>query len=237
MEHRRLLLLSNSRNAEGEYLVHALPAIRAFLGPAVRSLAFVPWAGVTVSPDEYTARVRRAFGTAYEIHPVPDSPDAEAVLLEAGAIVVGGGNTFHLLRRLYDAGLVNAIRSRVQRGVPYVGWSAGSVITGPTIATTNDMPISEPPAFRALALQPLHINAHFTEFHPPGHQGETRAQRIEEFLALHQDERVIGLREGAILRIEGETARLVGDAGARLFRAGAEPAELSADAGVALSPG
>ena len=66
------------------------------------------------------------------------------------AIVVGGGNTFHLLAKLYAAGLVELIAERVRAGVPYIGWSAGSVIACPRSRTTNDMPIVEPPSLMRL---------------------------------------------------------------------------------------
>jgi dipeptidase E len=223
---RRLLLLSNSRDASGNFLHHPRNAIREFLGSTVESVLFVPFASVTVGLDAYAARARAPFlEMGYGLESIHEARDPIAAVEHAAAIVVGGGNTFHLLRRLYDLDLLGAIRARVAAGVPYLGWSAGSVITGPTIGTTNDMPIIEPPSLRALGLVPFQINAHYTDFHPPGHQGETRAERLAEFLAVNPGVVVVGLREGAMLRAEGDDVWLHGQAGARVFTGGNEPKE------------
>jgi dipeptidase E len=125
--------------------------------------------------------------------------------------------------------VIEPIRERVAAGLPYIGWSAGSVVAGPTIATTNDMPIVEPPSLAALALVPFHINAHYTDFHPPDHQGETRAERLTEFLAANPAERVVALREGAMIRVEGSNATRLGDTGALLFEREREAAEWSGE--------
>jgi len=218
---RRLLLLSNSRDAAGNYLQHPRAVLRDFLGPRVTAALFVPFAGVTVSFEEYAARARIPFAEmGYELRSVHAERDPAAAVREAEAIVVGGGNTFHLLARLYDAGLLDPIRERVGAGVPYVGWSAGSVVACPTIRTTNDMPIVEPPSLAALGLVPFQINAHFTDFHPPGFQGETRRERLAEFVAANPGVPVIGLPEGTLLRVEGDDGTLLGDLRAPVFRHG-----------------
>ena len=143
---------------------------------------FVPYArvpGLAVNYDEYAARVRSAFAQmGYAVVALHETADPIAALRGADAIVVGGGNTFHLLNELYAAALLEVIAERARAGTPYIGWSAGSVIACPTIATTNDMPIVAPPSLGASGLVPFHINAHYTDAHPPGHQGETRAERI-----------------------------------------------------------
>jgi dipeptidase E len=165
----------------------------------------------------------------YRLASIHDAPDPVRAVREAEAILVGGGNTFHLLRRLYDAGgVLAAIRARVLGdGVPYVGWSAGSVVACPTIQTTNDMPIVAPPSLDALGLVPFQINAHYTDFHPPGFQGETRAERLAEFLAVNPGARVVGLREGTLLRVEGDRVALWGAGGpAALFERGRPVGEL-----------
>lgn len=228
MSNKRLLLLSNSKNYGQDYLAHAESAIKDFLGARINSVLFVPFAGVRTSFDDYTASVGGRFEKmGYRLDSVHNSPDPRDALRSAEAMAVGGGNTFHLLRGLYDAALIEVIRQRVAAGLPYIGWSAGSNVACPTIMTTNDMPIIEPPSFAAMNLVPFQINPHYTDYHPPNHQGETRADRIAEFVEVNPNTYVVGLREGSILRIEGATLRLLGDKEARVFVKGREPQEFS----------
>ncbi len=231
--HRRLLLLSNSRNAGQGYLDHALGVLRDFLGSGRSRVLFVPYAGVSISYDDYAAKVRERFEAAgLGLDSVHDADDPGRAVDEAEAIAVGGGNTFHLLKTMAERGLLPRIRARVNAGVPYVGWSAGSNVACPTVCTTNDMPIVEPPSFEALGLVPFQINPHYTDAHPPGHQGETRAQRIAEFCTANPVVPVVGLPEGTWLRVEGDRLTLAGGAPARLFRGGAEPSEIAPGEGL-----
>ena len=222
----RLLLLSNSRNSGGGYLDHAEGAIRAFLGPGVGRVLFLPYAAVRVSYDAFAASVGiklREWG--YGLDCAHLASDPAAAVARAEAVVVGGGNTFHLLKQLYDHGLLEAIRARVAQGIPYVGWSAGANVAGLSIRTTNDMPIVQPPSFEALGLVPFQINPHYTDAVIPDHAGETRAERLLEFVAANPGVPVVGLREGSILRVEGGTLELLGEKSARVFESGREPAE------------
>jgi dipeptidase E len=222
----RLLLLSNSRNPGQGYLEHVREEIRDFLGE-VDQLVFVPYAGVQ-NPGQYVAGVRQAFqllGT--RIQSVTEVSDPVAAIYAARAIAVGGGNTFQLLRRMYQTGLLAAVRERVRAGVPYIGWSAGSNLACPTICTTNDMPVVQPPSFAALGLVPFQINPHYTERVLADHGGESRDERIAEFLVLNPGDRVVGLREGSWLRVEGPEIVLGGSHPMRLFRAGASPEDVA----------
>jgi len=219
----RLLLLSNSTNYQSGYLDHALGHIRDFLGDGVKQVLFVPYAGVTVPWDAFTKKVRGRFAEIdFELESVHTAPDPVAAVRQAEAIAVGGGNTFHLLHQMIEHKLVTAIRKRVLAGVPYMGWSAGSNVAGPTIKTTNDMPIVRPRTFDALALVPFQINPHYTDGVIPQHQGETRADRLAEFIEANPDVDVVGLREGSILRVEDGHMALLGDKEMLLFRKGRE---------------
>jgi len=226
---RRLLLLSSSRDANGVFLLHSSSAIRSILGDAIRRVLFIPYAGVSISHADYAGRAAVPFAAlGYELQSITDASDPIQAVAQAEAIVVGGGNTFQLLATLYERELIDAIRARVHAGVPYIGWSAGAVISAPTMGTTNDMPIIEPRSLRALNLIPFQINAHYTDFHPPGHQGETRAERLEEFVAVNRTVRVLGLREGCSLRITDDAIALNGLGSAPVFFYGAPRVEYSA---------
>ena len=226
---KRLLLISNGSELIGDHPSEFFHnALRDFFGTPVRRVLFVPFAAVTRTEDEYRDKVREHFGPlGYEVESLHDAADARAAVEGADAIAVGGGNTFKLLRGLYDAGVVGLVRERVEAGVPYVGWSAGSNVACPTIRTTNDMPIVEPPSFRAFGLVPFQINPHYTDYHPPGHMGETRDERLGEFVHANPGVRVIGLREGTMLRVEGDRINLLGGKPARHFVKGEQPRDVS----------
>jgi len=213
----RLLLISSSTVHGFGYLDHPEPEMRAFLG-AGRRVAFVPFA--LHDHDAYTAKVRERL----------EKMDLDVVSIDefdrADAIFVGGGNTFRLLKTLYERDLLTPIRDRVRAGLPYLGSSAGTVITAPTMRTTNDMPIVQPPSFDALGLVTYQINPHYLDPDPQStHKGETREERIREFLEENETP-VVGLREGSILRVEDGITTLLGEKTARVFRRGSEPVEM-----------
>lgn len=222
----KLLLLSNSTTQGYTYLEHAFDAIKNYFGTSVKKIAFVPYAGVTINWDDYTAKVAGVFSQlGYEIISV-HSGDPESIIESADAIAVGGGNTFNLLKTVYDNGIFDIINSKVLAGMPYIGWSAGSNLACPTIRTTNDMPIVEPPSFNAFELVPFQINPHYLDAHPEGHHGETREQRILEFLELNRDIYVVGLREGSMIQIIDDKIELLGEKPARIFKFGNETFEV-----------
>ena len=223
-----LLLLSNSTAPGMGFLEHAGEAIDAVLGGR-RSVLFVPFA--SGDPDRYAGVVRAALGRAgIGVTSLHEAGDAARALREAQAVFVGGGNSFRLLRALTRLGALDALRRAVQEGVPYLGASAGSNLACPSIRTTNDMPIVEAASLSALGLIPFQLNPHYVDPDPRSrHQGETRQQRIEEFLE-ENDVPVLGLREGCWLRVSGQRAELAGCSTGRLFRRHAEPAEVPASA-------
>jgi len=217
---KRLLLISNSTNAGEAYLEYPREQIAKFL-EGVKNVMFVPYAAVTFSYDEYQAKVQARFEEfGVTVHSVHRYRNPAAVMAEAEAIVVGGGNTFHLVQQMQRNGLMEPIRRKVLDGTPYVGWSAGSNVACPTLCTTNDMPIVEPDSFNCLGLVPFQINPHYLDSHPDGHAGETRQQRIEEYIAANREMYVAGLREGCMLKVEGSQMELIGGRPLRIFRYG-----------------
>lgn len=219
-----LLLFSSSRAHNSDYLAPNLALIKQQLAQ-VSSVLFIPYAGVTVSYDEYYDKVSQALRSVpVKVESIHNYKDAQEAIANAQAIMVGGGNTFHLLYQLYQKDIVSLIAKRVTEGVPYIGWSAGSNIAGATINTTNDMPIIEPPSFNALTLLPFQLNPHYTDYKPEGFHGETRDMRLAEFMVLQPNTPIIGLPEGTALKRSGNTLTLLGDAGGYLFVGGTKTA-------------
>ena len=197
---------------------------KSLLGNAVDRVLFIPYA--LKDYDSYLAKMIELGITAgYELQSIHKFRDFHKAVQDAPAIFIGGGNTFRLLTELYAQDLLASIQEKIQRGAPYLGISAGANVACPTIKTTNDMPIVEPPSFNALSVVPFQINPHYEDRDPnSSHQGETRERRIEEFLEMN-DETVIGMREGSILRVDGSSVHLCGTAGVRVFQKSAEPRE------------
>lgn len=223
----RLLLISNSTNAGEAYLDYPKHKIQDFLGQERINCLFIPYAGVTISFDDYEARVKERFAEiGHNVSSIHHATDPVAAVQAADAIVVGGGNTFQLIKLIQDFGLIEPVREKVLGGTPFVGWSAGSNVCCPTIRTTNDMPILEPESFSAFNLVPFQINPHYTDLNPPGHAGETREDRIMEYLAANPGDTVLGLREGCMFRVEDQKMSLIGKLPVRLFRFNEAPMEL-----------
>lgn len=214
----RLLLLSNSTLPGQPFLGWPKEHITNFFNGLNGQILFVPYAGVSIDYDRYSDLVIRAFkNMGLDMVSIHTQADKVKAVEEAAAIAVGGGNTFHLMKEMYDEGVVEAIRKAVRGGAPYVGWSAGSNVACPSIKTTNDMPIVEPPTFEALDLVDFQINPHYTEKTIEGHGGESRDQRIIEFLMANKEMTVVGLPEGSLLKVEGDVVTLEGNV-AKLFR-------------------
>jgi dipeptidase E len=210
------------------YLEYTKPYIKDYLGNNIKRVAFVPFAGVTISWDEYENRVKTAFGAiGYEVFSLHHEKYPMEALNHADAIAVGGGNTFKLVHDLHTTGLMKVIKEKVETGMPFIGWSAGSNVACPRLCTTNDMPIIYPSSFDGMNLISFQINPHYLHGNPPGHGGETREERIKEFIELNPDVYVVGLREGTMLRLEGNKLTLQGNKEARIFKKGIEFYELN----------
>ena len=190
---------------------------------------FIPYAAVTFSFDQYELKVEERFAEiGHHITSIHHFSNPAEAVQNAEAIIVGGGNTWQLVRMMHDNRLMEAIRQKVNQGTPYIGWSAGSNVACPTLQTTNDMPIVDPRGFDCMGLVPFQINPHYLDANPAGHGGETREQRIEEFLEVNPGIMVVGLREGTMLKCENNSLKMIGSRSARIFKKGTPPEELSA---------
>ncbi|MCC5952017.1 MAG: dipeptidase PepE [Acidimicrobiia bacterium] len=208
-----LLLLSNSTNYGQTMYSHAAAAFAEVV--AGDQVTFVPYA--LADWDHYADRVIAALGLIdIDVISAHRAVAPERAILEADVVLIGGGNTFRLLDSLYGLDVLDGLRQRVRDGATrYIGASAGTNITCPTIRTTNDMPISRPPSFAALGLLPFQVNLHFVDPDPAStYMGENRVERIEEFLE-ENDCPVLALYEGSWLRVSGDRANVTGPA--RIF--------------------
>ena len=223
-----LLLISNSTNAGEAYLQYPIKNIASFL-KGVKEVVFIPYAAVTFSYAAYEAKVQARFDEiGIKVRSVHRAKDPRKMIREAEAICVGGGNTFALTKKMQEQGLMQAIRRKVAAGTPYVGWSAGSNVSCPTICTTNDMPIVEPASFKAIGAVKFQINPHYLDANPEGHAGETREQRILEYIEANPRRWVVGLREGCMLHLHDGKLELIGSRPMRIFKKGIEPYEVMA---------
>jgi dipeptidase E len=187
-------------------------------GDRIKTALFLPFASVMASYDEFAAKVREGLSAiGYGLHSIHEAADSKRAIAEAEALVVGGGNTFQLLNTLYETDLLGILRERVGHGIPYIGWSAGANLACPTIKTTNDMPIVEPPSFKALNLVSFQINPHFIDFPLPDETAETRVDRINEFLAVNPGVYVAGMRDGTMLRVDAASIKVEGSGRVCIF--------------------
>lgn len=224
----RLLLISNSTNPGEAYLDYPKKNIKNFLGEKPINCLFIPYAAVTFSFDEYEEKVNNRFAEiGHEVKSIHTYSNSIEAIKNAEAIVVGGGNTWQLVKMLQDNKLMDVIKEKVKAGTPYVGWSAGSNIACPSLRTTNDMPIVEPESFTTLGLIPFQINPHYLDDNNDTHGGETREVRITEFVHANKKMYVAGLREGTMLQLENGKLKLIGSRNARIFHYGKDCLELS----------
>lgn len=213
------LLLSNSTMPGTPFFTWPKPHVLDFLEREKKRALFIPFAAVTFSFDEYEQKLGEAVrDIGIEVQSIHREQHMITAIREAELFMVGGGNTFALLARMYKYGLLNEVRARVLSGVPYIGWSAGANLACPTIMTTNDMPVIQPPSFEALNLVPFQINPHYHELKFEGQGGETRKERLEEFVALNSNRKVIGLPEGMAIERLGDQYELKGAGVAKLYQ-------------------
>ncbi len=212
-----------------EYFAYPQPYIKEFLGTAPKKIVFIPFAGVSLSWDDYEEKVKTKLAeSGHSVTSIHRFNNYEKAILEAEVIMVGGGNTWHLTRLLHEHKLIVPVRKRVMEDeVPYIGWSAGSNVACPTLKTTNDMPIVDPLGFDTFNLVPFQINAHYTDLTVQGHGGETREMRIDEFVIANPETYVLGLREGSMIWVENETYTLKGldKPSCKVFKNGQKTAE------------
>ena len=217
MASKKILAFSSSRIGSSGFLEKAAPVINQFIGSKATNIAFFPFADADKEYEEYGLAVKKGLKNSTLKINVVLPLNAVLVIEKADAILVGGGNTFKLLHDIYELDLLKMIRDKINDGTPFIGWSAGSNILSPTISTTNDMPIIEPKSFKALGLFPFQINPHYFNKKVKGFNGETRDQRLEEFLKINSQISIVALPEGSYLKLGNNLLQYFGEGEGILF--------------------
>lgn len=225
---KNIIIASTSTLHNGDYLSYLLPEIEVLFKDC-SEIIFIPYARPSgISHDDYTQKVARVFSEiSIAVRGIHEFENPVEALVKAQGIFTGGGNTFLLVRQLYENSIVDTLKQVVLNGTPYLGTSAGSNICGVSMQTTNDMPIIYPPSFTTLGWVPFNINPHYLDpIEGSTHMGETRETRIQEFHNLNS-EPVIGLREGSWLAVNGNSIILKGPLTARIFKQNEFPYEVA----------
>ncbi len=224
---KNCIIASTSTIHGSGYLEYLLPELTK-LFKKVDTIVFIPYARPSgITHAEYTSIAKKAFAKInINVIGIHEFDDPKKVLENAKGIFVGGGNTFVLVKELYKQHIFDILKEQIEKGTPYLGTSAGSNICGPSMQTTNDMPIVMPSSFKTMAIIPFNINAHYLDPDPDSkHKGETRETRIKEFHHFNSIP-VLGLREGSWLEVKDGTIILKGNLSARYFKRGEKPKEL-----------
>ncbi|WP_026704012.1 dipeptidase PepE [Flavobacterium soli] len=225
---KNLIIASTSTLHGGEYLEYILPELKLHF-KSCNTILFIPFARPGgISHDDYTKKVKSAFAKInLDVKGLHEFENPEHAINQAEGIFTGGGNTFLLVAQLYKFKVMTVLAEALKNGIPYLGTSAGSNITGLSMQTTNDMPIVYPPSFQTLGMIPFNLNPHYLDPDTNStHMGETRETRIQEFHQFNSIP-VLGLREGSWLDVKGEKIILKGTLTARLFKQNQIPEEIA----------
>lgn len=217
MSSKQILALSSSRSGNESYLETAASFIKNFLGDRPLKIAFIPFALVSKNYEDYANNVREGLQQLPYTILLADDHNAKNIIEQSDVMMVGGGNTFKLLHDVYQCKILELIKDKINAGFPYIGWSAGSNILAPTIGTTNDMPVIQPESFKGLGAFPFQINPHYYNQKPEGFNGETRNQRLFEFVTMNPSLKVIGLPEGTAIQLQHSQLNFMGNGTAVLF--------------------
>jgi len=216
---KKILIASTSTVHGKGYLEYILPELAEFF-KGVSEILFIPYARPSgITHEAYTEAAKKGFDKInIRIKGIHEFSSAIDAVKQAKGLFIGGGNTFLLVKQLYDMKLISTIKNVVENGTPYFGTSAGSVIGGLTMQNTNDMPIIYPPSFETLGFVNFNLNCHYLDSDPNStHMGETRETRINEYHTLNKTA-VLGLREGSWLHVKEGKITLKGPLNARLFQ-------------------
>ncbi len=207
----------------GKDLSDILEAVHPILeGKSNPVVAYLPAASLESTWQEYT---EKAFGGLARVETIDTElmtlPEMEAILRVAALVYLPGGNTYFLNQRLHLSQLFDYLRKKIAAGLPLIAFSAGTVLCGPNILTSNDMNTVETGHFKGLNLTPFNFSVHYPE------DGAFQAWRDEWLLDYHvfHDNPIILMADEAYVKVEGKKTSLV-RGNAWLLRKGQEKHKL-----------
>lgn len=135
-----LLLLSRGVGAVPDFVSTHVPRPSSDIRIGYLNDAAAPYAGA-----EFVAAEREQLAElGYALTDITvadfDEPGGFAAALDTiDALYVAGGETFALLAALRRHGGDTVVAEKVSRGLPYIGSSAGSIVTGPSVEPASLM--------------------------------------------------------------------------------------------------
>ncbi|MGA2490115.1 MAG: Type 1 glutamine amidotransferase-like domain-containing protein [Anaerolineales bacterium] len=190
---------------------YILDASRPYLeGKDDSVVAYLPAASLGDTYQEYTEKAFRGLARIETINTeLMTLPEMEAVLRNAALVYIPGGNTFLLNHRLHISNIMDYLRKKVMAGLPLIAFSAGTVLCGPNILTSNDLNMVGTPYFTGLNVTPINFNCHYPK---DGYARTTRDDWLSEYHVFHENP-VVMLADGAYIQVAGrKTQHVQGDA-------------------------
>jgi dipeptidase E len=131
--------------------------------------------------------------------------EIEDFLRRAALVYIPGGNTFLLNHRLHISGVMPYLRKKVQSGLPFVGFSAGTILCGPNILTSKDLNTVATPHFDGLSLVPFNFLTHYAD---DGYGQSVHDDWLGDYHFFH-DNPVVMLSDGAYVKVDGKKTTLM----------------------------
>lgn len=131
--------------------------------------------------------------------------EMEAILRNAALVYIPGGNTYLLNHRLHTCKIIDHLSRKVSAGLPVVAFSAGTVLCGPNILTSNDMNMVGTSYFSGLNATPLNFSVHYPD------DEIARLGKDDWLFDYHvfHENPVILMADGAYVQVKGKKTSLV----------------------------
>ncbi len=187
---------------------YIIEASRPYLeGKDDATVAYMPLASLYVERwQEYTEKSFKGLARLETINAeIMSLQQMEDIVRRASMVYISGGNTFLLNHRLHASKLINFLRKKVQAGLPVVAFSAGTVLCGPNILTSEDLNTVATSHFEGLNATPFNFSAHY----PLDAYGQSvKDEWLGDYHFFH-DNPVVMMSDGAYVKVDGKKTILV----------------------------